>query len=271
MHALHRFGIPQHFIDMIHAIYSSRMFFVHDQQHSSDAKHSHFGISQGCPLSPMLFIIMMIVLIPDARDDLIAAIGDEAKDVHAFLFADDTLIVDETGKHAEAYMHCIQPQGACYGLSLNWDKLMMICINYNLLIAKLNRSHVRITHSMIYLRGLISDDNAITSELSRRIGMASDYSRISNIQALKESSSILLSSLLAQRQLMLFGKIACKDHALNPIHTLVFNSADSFDPPHMNWQRKRRRPRLTWSAEVNKLALNILRNRTNLHQLLYDL
>ena len=82
MHALHRFGIPQHFVDMIHAIYSSRMFFVHDQQHSSDAKHQHFGISQGCPLSPMLFIIMMTVLIHDARDDLIAAIGDEAKDVH---------------------------------------------------------------------------------------------------------------------------------------------------------------------------------------------
>ena len=87
MHALHRFGIPQQFTDMIHAIYSSRMFFVHDQQHSSNAKHQHSGIRQGFPLSPMLFIIMMPVLIHDAHDDLMTAIGDEAKDVHEILFA----------------------------------------------------------------------------------------------------------------------------------------------------------------------------------------
>ena len=54
--ALHKFGIPQHFIDMIHAIYSSRMFFVYDQQHKGDTKHQHFGISQGYSLSPMLFV-----------------------------------------------------------------------------------------------------------------------------------------------------------------------------------------------------------------------
>ena len=96
------------------------------------------------------------------------------------------------------------------------------------------------------------------------------YSRISNIQSLKETSSIQLNSLLAQRQSMLFGKIACKDHALNPIRALVFNSADSFDPPHMNWQRKRGRPRVTWTAEVHKLALNVSSNRTKFHQLLYD-
>ena len=79
-----------------------------------------------------------------------------------------------------------------------------------------------------------------------------------------------MSSLLAQRQLMLFSKIACKDHALNPIRTLVFNNADSFDPPHMHWQRKRGRPRLTWIADVRKLALNILGNRTNVYHILYD-
>ena len=82
MRALHRLNIAQHFIDMIHAIYFSRMFFVHDQQHSSDAEHNHFGISQCCPLSSMLFVIVMIVLIHDARNDLIAAIGDKAQYVY---------------------------------------------------------------------------------------------------------------------------------------------------------------------------------------------
>ena len=50
-------------------------------------------------------LIVMIVLIYDACDDLVAAIGDEAQDVHEFVFADDTLIVDETSKYAEVHMH----------------------------------------------------------------------------------------------------------------------------------------------------------------------
>ena len=81
------------------------------------------------------------------------------------------MIVDETGNHAEVYMHCIQRQGACYGLSLNWDKLMMICINCNPSIAKPNGSHVRIAHSMIYFGGLISNVNVITLELNHHIAM----------------------------------------------------------------------------------------------------
>ena len=76
-------------------------------------------------------------------------------------------------------MHCIQRQGACYNLSFNWERLMMICINCNPSIAKPDGSHVRISLSMIYLCGLISNDGTITSELSRRIGMAySDFSAL---------------------------------------------------------------------------------------------
>ena len=82
---LHRFNISQHFIVMIHAIYCSRMFFVHDQQHSSDVENIHLNINQSCPLFPILFVIMMIVSISDAHDDLIAAISDEAQDVHETL------------------------------------------------------------------------------------------------------------------------------------------------------------------------------------------
>ena len=78
LHALHRFGLPQHFIELINAIYSSRQFFVHDQQHSSSTRLQHVGISQGCPLSPMLFVRMMSVLIHDARQELVSILHDDA-------------------------------------------------------------------------------------------------------------------------------------------------------------------------------------------------
>ena len=57
---------------------------------------------------------------------------------------------------------------------------MIISINCNLSIAKLDGSHARISYFMIYLGGLISDVCVITSELSRRIGMA--YNDFSGLQ-----------------------------------------------------------------------------------------
>ena len=188
---------------------------------------------------------------------------------------------------------------------------MMICINCNPHIAKPDGSNIRVTNSMIYLGGLLTDDGAITSELSRRVGMAysdysslqhvwshanitrkrkiqifnaciiskllygldiawlrqndlarldtfqartlrrilgtqhSLYSRISNEYVLRQACSIPLSSLLLQRQLMLFGKIACNNHDLNPLRAMVSKSATSYDQASIDWQRKQGRPRLT--------------------------
>ena len=91
---------------------------------------------------------------------------------HEILFADDTLILDEHSQFAEVYMRCIQRQCVCYGLALNWDKIIMLCINCSPNIMKLDSNFIRASESMIYLGGLISNDRSIVSELSRRIGIA---------------------------------------------------------------------------------------------------
>ena len=55
LNVLHRFGLHQDFIGLVYAIYSSRELFAYDQQQNSEKRVQHLGISQGCPLSPMLF------------------------------------------------------------------------------------------------------------------------------------------------------------------------------------------------------------------------
>ena len=47
IHALQRFGIPNDFLHMVDAIYSSRAFFVHDTNIDSTTKSQRAGISQG--------------------------------------------------------------------------------------------------------------------------------------------------------------------------------------------------------------------------------
>ena len=73
--ALQRFGLPQDFTDMIAAIYSDRIFRIEESGISSAIHTQAFGISQGCPLSPFLFTILMSVLMADAHDDLLKDYG----------------------------------------------------------------------------------------------------------------------------------------------------------------------------------------------------
>ena len=117
--ALERFGLPADFLAMINAIYDSRTFFVSDSGQDSTTKSQSAGISQGCPLSPFLFVIMMSVIITDARAALRDSVGDISSEITEVLYADDTLIVDEHGELAQIYIDIIAIQGNHYGLVFN--------------------------------------------------------------------------------------------------------------------------------------------------------
>ena len=67
----------------------------------------------------MLFVMVMSVLITDARQDFIDEVCDDAKFVSEIIDADDTLIVDERGDLASIYMKCILKQCQYYGLTFN--------------------------------------------------------------------------------------------------------------------------------------------------------
>ena len=68
--ALRRFGLAEQILDVIKAIYSDRSFIVRYCGHESQKRHQRAGISQGCPLSPSLFVMLMTVVMFDARAKL---------------------------------------------------------------------------------------------------------------------------------------------------------------------------------------------------------
>ena len=107
--ALRRFGLPSSFLQMVMAIYSARQFFVRDMGHDSEWHPQQFGISQGCPLSPFLFVILMTILIQDAR--LLAAEKgvrfEDSQQLSEILYADDTMLLGTSSFMLQTYMDCI--------------------------------------------------------------------------------------------------------------------------------------------------------------------
>ena len=66
--ALQRFGLPQKLVDLIAGLYSNRRFQVRDGMQLSSERNQRSGISQGCPLSPFIFVMVVSVLLEDAID-----------------------------------------------------------------------------------------------------------------------------------------------------------------------------------------------------------
>ena len=106
--ALRRFGLPQKVLDAVRAIYTGRSFAVRDGGRTSKPRQQLAGIFQGCPLSPFLFGMVMTVLLHDAKSSL----GETAAMIDELAYADDTLIVAGTPKHAEQYMKAVDGAGA---------------------------------------------------------------------------------------------------------------------------------------------------------------
>ena len=121
--ALARFGLPDMMLNMIKNIYSDRRFRVADDGSFSTEHTQRAGISQGCPLSPFLCVMLMTVLIEDA----VASLGNDDKQLHetgalaSILYADDTFLVGVSTPSLQRFLDAVAASGAQYGLSLHWD------------------------------------------------------------------------------------------------------------------------------------------------------
>ena len=172
--ALARFGLPVFYIDMVNAIYSNRRFFVSDAGIKSDWHEQAAGISQGCPLSPFLFILLMTVLLADAK-----AAACASKSYHLpehfpseLVYADDTIIRAAEEASAHTYMLAIEKAGREYGLCLNWSKCEVMPVRTHGIIKSPEGVELPIKVSITYLGSLISSDGRVATEISRRLGKA---------------------------------------------------------------------------------------------------
>ena len=172
--ALKRFGLPDHLLAVIANIYSERKFTVRECGYTSDVRQQASGIVQGCPLSPLLFIMLMTVVMEDVRSELsgIDAQRYEKGELSWLLYADDTILVGNEAASVERLLVHIQNVGLRFGLQLHPDKLQLLQIGPQTVIHRPDGSVVIPRDSMVYLGTLVTSDGTGSKELTRRLGLA---------------------------------------------------------------------------------------------------
>jgi len=200
--SLRRFGLPSGFVDMLASLMKKRHFHVMDFGAYSPLKPQSSGISQGCTLSPLIFIIVMSVLMHDAVDLLspTARASYEKGELADLAYADDTLLLGVSSEHLAEYLKAVSTAGKRFGMELHYGKLQLITVGGSVAVVMPTGETLQPQAEMQYLGTVLSEDGGVNSELGRRIGQAKAEHR-SLVKIWKHSS------LPAKRKLAIFESL----------------------------------------------------------------
>ena len=112
--ALRHFRVPLNMLTLIGNIYEARRFCVADGAINSSERKQIIGISQGCPLSPIIFVMLMAVVLRDSENNL----SDNDKfdmvsgSLSVLLYADDTLLIGRSQTSVQHLLDNIALAGA---------------------------------------------------------------------------------------------------------------------------------------------------------------
>ena len=101
--------------------------------------------------------------------------------INNLIYADDTLLIDNSAESVQKYMEVIISVGMEYGLEINWDKVDVLGVRCHPKLQQTNGTCIQQKDSIQYLGALISADGCIQSELNRRIGMAASDFKVLHI------------------------------------------------------------------------------------------
>ena len=172
--ALRRLGMPQEFTQMVEALMKQRFFTVNDNGCSSAPRPQMSGISQGCTLSPLLFVLLMTVLLHDA----VAMLPEDARRAYKdgvisdCVYADDTLLIGTSDEYLNSFLLAVATAGRRYGCELHWQKFQVLAVGSSGKILSPAGEPLKHVKYLEYLGACLTADGDMSHELGRKIGEA---------------------------------------------------------------------------------------------------
>lgn len=174
LQCLQRFGISGQALKAVSGLMRDRHFLVEDCGYKSTLRKQRCGISQGCTLSPLLFVTVMTAVMHDAVSMLTeqARAAYERGELADIVYADDTMLIGSNPRYVAEFLRAVAAAGRVYGLELHEDKFQLLQVNCSQRILNTNLHPIVATTSLTYLGASLASDGRVGSELSRRIGAA---------------------------------------------------------------------------------------------------
>ena len=215
MQCLERFGISGKTAKAISGLMQSRKFFVEEDGVRSSTKQQNSGISQGCTLSPLLFLVVMSAVMEDA----IALLSPEAHSAYTrgeladIVYADDTMLIGSCPDHLEEFLKAVAAAGKNYGMALHEDKFQLLQIGAKPVIRNVNKKTIQSSSSLTYLGATLAEDGRVGSELARRVGAAkADFRALRQVwrgSSLSRQRKLKIYQSLIESKLMYCLSTAC--------------------------------------------------------------
>ena len=153
---------------------TDRQFFVEDGGVRSTRRRQRSGISQGCTLSPLLFVTVMSVIMHDA----VTSLPDAARqaydkgDLADLVYADDTLLIGASSILLQSFLLAVEKAGKYLGPELHSGKFQLLQVRTREHVSNSDGSPIIPSTSLDYLGSSLASDGRVGSELCRRIGGA---------------------------------------------------------------------------------------------------
>lgn len=126
-----KLDVPLPFFNSILAIYTNSQAQVFHSSFKSDKYTSKSGTKQGCPLSPLIFIIMAELFLTDLKTSLPGVRINNTTNVSCQAYADDTLAVINSVAELQIFRDCVSKYEAATAAKLNVKKSTAIPTHYS--------------------------------------------------------------------------------------------------------------------------------------------
>lgn len=176
-------GIPQKIINLIRALYYNASCRIQHDNNVSNPINVEIGVRQGCPLSPLLFNVVIDSVMRNATIEPRGITWSLNKRLEDLDYADDICLLSQNFADIEAKLKVVESEAAKCGLKININKTKVMRIN-----TKSDRKlYIRNTEleevtSFSYLGSTITTTGGSSDDVSSRITKArQSFGQLNNV------------------------------------------------------------------------------------------